>query len=267
MKVKLLGTAAAEGFPAIFCHCEHCIKAKELGGKNIRTRSSAVIDGDLKIDFPPDSYMDVLWKGLSVSTFKHLVFTHTHHDHFHPEDINMRAPIFSHEIDYPLYIYGNETAIEKCENILDQEHFQLKVFKPFQTYVVGNARITPLPADHKPDEESFIYLIEKSGKVCLYGNDTGYFPEETFNWLRDKTIDIAILDCTHGLIDSMKNHMNIEAVKKIKAQFDKNGTFHKDSKVIATHFSHNIGLMHQDLEELLHPYGIDVAYDGMEIKL
>ena len=27
MKITFLGTAAAEGFPAIFCNCEHCREA------------------------------------------------------------------------------------------------------------------------------------------------------------------------------------------------------------------------------------------------
>ena len=33
MKLQYLGTAAAEGWPALFCNCSACIKAKELGGK------------------------------------------------------------------------------------------------------------------------------------------------------------------------------------------------------------------------------------------
>ncbi len=49
MKIKYLGTAAAEGIPAIFCECKICKKARELGGKNIRTRSQALINDDLFI--------------------------------------------------------------------------------------------------------------------------------------------------------------------------------------------------------------------------
>ena len=33
MKIKYLGTAAAEGITAVFCECETCKKAIELGGK------------------------------------------------------------------------------------------------------------------------------------------------------------------------------------------------------------------------------------------
>ncbi len=33
MKLKYLGTAAAEGIPALFCRCEMCAYARKAGGK------------------------------------------------------------------------------------------------------------------------------------------------------------------------------------------------------------------------------------------
>ena len=56
MKLKYLGTAAAEGMPALFCSCENCEKARRLGGKNIRSRSQTMVNDDLIIDYPPDAY-------------------------------------------------------------------------------------------------------------------------------------------------------------------------------------------------------------------
>jgi len=66
MNIKFLGTAAAEGWPALFCQCEYCIKARENGGKNIRTRSSCIIDEKYMVDFPPDTYMHVLNNKLNL---------------------------------------------------------------------------------------------------------------------------------------------------------------------------------------------------------
>ena len=56
MKIRYLGTAAAEGWPALFCSCPICTHAREHGGKNLRTRTQAILDDDLLIDFPPDTY-------------------------------------------------------------------------------------------------------------------------------------------------------------------------------------------------------------------
>ena len=55
MKIKYLGTAAAEAVPAPFCECEICERAREKGGRNIRTRSQAVIDDRILIDFCADT--------------------------------------------------------------------------------------------------------------------------------------------------------------------------------------------------------------------
>ena len=56
MKLTYLGTAAAEGFPAVFCNCKYCAEARKLKGKNIRTRSQGMINDDLLIDLPADTY-------------------------------------------------------------------------------------------------------------------------------------------------------------------------------------------------------------------
>lgn len=269
LKIKLLGTAASEGFPAIFCKCKHCKKARQLGGKNIRTRTSALIDGNLKVDFPPDSHLHVLRYGEEVMNYGHLLITHTHHDHFYPEELSLRSPVFAHDFGEPLHVYGNQEAIRLCKQQFEGklDYFALHEFQYFETHEIDGAFVTALPADHKPDEDSFIYLIEKYGKTLLYGHDTGFFPEETFEWLKNKKIDLALLDCTNGLIEERENHMNIDAIIEIKEIFKKTGTFHKDTIVVATHFSHNTGLMHSDLESILTPKGIEVAYDGIEFKV
>ena len=51
MKIKYLGTGAAEGIPAIFCNCSICKNAKNMKGKEIRTRCQAIIDEEIIIDF------------------------------------------------------------------------------------------------------------------------------------------------------------------------------------------------------------------------
>lgn len=64
MKIKYLGTAAYEGVPALFCNCEVCKKSRAAGGKNIRTRSQAVIDDKIMIDFNPDTVTHTLNYGI-----------------------------------------------------------------------------------------------------------------------------------------------------------------------------------------------------------
>ncbi len=56
MKLTYLGTGAAEGVPSLFCQCDNCKQSRALGGRNIRSRSQALINGELLIDFPADTF-------------------------------------------------------------------------------------------------------------------------------------------------------------------------------------------------------------------
>ncbi len=56
MKVRYWGTAAAEGIPCAFCGCKVCAEARKKGGRYIRTRSQALVDDSLLIDFNADTY-------------------------------------------------------------------------------------------------------------------------------------------------------------------------------------------------------------------
>ena len=91
MKIQYLGTAAAEGYPALFCECENCTKAKKLGGKNIRSRSQALIDDKLLIDYNADTNLHYITHKFNLPNIKHCLITHGHHDHFYPMDLLARS--------------------------------------------------------------------------------------------------------------------------------------------------------------------------------
>lgn len=268
MKIHFLGTGAAEGWPGIFCRCKYCNKARKLGGKNIRTRSSVIIDGTLKVDFPPDTYHHVLRDNIDLASIKHLLFTHSHYDHLQQTDIEKRKPGLAHGIDHPLHIYGHDLVLHFIKKVIkpNPDIFQLNLVQPFKTYKLDSeTQITPLLADHDKGETCLLYYIEKEGKALLYGNDTGWFPEETWDWLEDKSFDFAILDCTNGPLEGFRNHLNIEAVLKMNDIFQEKGMLRENGKIITTHFSHNGGMLHEELEKVFSPHGILVAFDGMEI--
>ena len=50
LKIKVLGTAAATSMPLGFCNCDVCKKARQNGGKDIRKRSSIIINDEMLID-------------------------------------------------------------------------------------------------------------------------------------------------------------------------------------------------------------------------
>ncbi|GIP32309.1 MBL fold metallo-hydrolase [Paenibacillus sp. J2TS4] len=272
MKIHVLGTAAAEGFPSPHCKCTHCEKARKLGGRNIRTRSSVIIDDTIKIDYPADTLLHAFRDQIDLTVIEHLLFTHTHYDHFCPEDLHNRIEGYAHGFEHALKIYGNDLVIHKTRQVLPAHSKRLSYHRllPYHTIKLGEASVTPLLADHDRYETCYLYYIEKNGKHMLHGHDTGWFPEETWQWLQGKPIDLALLDCTNGQLTTSKreiNHMNVETVREVKRRLQEESNLGENSVVFATHFSHNCGLLHDDLVQIFQPDGIQVAYDGMIVQL
>lgn len=269
MKIHFLGTAAAEGIPNPHCTCDTCETARKLGGKNIRSRTSVIIDDVLKVDDPPDTFYQAMRDKLDLSGVKDLLITHTHGDHFTPADMENRIEGFAHGIRSPLHIYGNDLAVKGYKSAFpdsgDRSRFAFHRVLAYHTITTQTAVVTPLLADHDPNETCLLYFIEKDGKGILYGNDTGWLPEETWEWLKNKKLDAAILDCTGGYTSNKqsRNHMCIETVIEVKKRFVERNMLQPDTQVIATHFTHNAGLQHDDFTEALDPHGIKAAYDGM----
>lgn len=110
-------------------------------------------------------------------------------------------------------------------------------------------------------------IFETGRKKILHGYDSGWFPKETWKELRKHTLDLAILDCTYGGTPGMKYHMGIDGVLKTKGRMLSEGIANKDTVFVATHFSHNGGLLHEELVYRLRPENVQVAFDGLRIEL
>ena len=57
MRIRFLGTGAAEGIPAMGCECAHYNKSKDKGGPLVRQRSVvlfSLVGYELLMDTPPD---------------------------------------------------------------------------------------------------------------------------------------------------------------------------------------------------------------------
>lgn len=271
MEVHFLGTAAAEGWPALWCRCAHCAEARRRGGRDIRTRAGALVDGRIKIDLGPDTYMQALRDGVDLGAVEHLLVTHSHEDHFSPEELAMRAPPFGHGAEHELTIWAGEKPLHAARQVLKAygtPHISLRLVRPFEPFQAGDARITPLLADHDPLETCLIYAIERQGKRLLWGHDTGIFPEETWRCLEGQApFDAVVLDCTNGPLPGKRGHLGIEGVLEVKAEMLQRHLAHPATRFVATHFSHNGGLLQADLEERLGPEGVLVAYDGMRLRI
>lgn len=271
MNLKYYGTAAAEGIPAIFCRCETCQTARKLGGKNIRTRSQVLVDGRLLIDFPPDTYTHMLYGGLELPDITALLVTHAHGDHLCAEDFLNRYPHMAHGVTAPLRVHGTAAVMENIrgkgvDNTDAIECHEIRAFEPFQ---VDDFTVTALTANHDPNSGPVIYIIGRGGKTMLYGNDTGWFPDETWDYLArvKPAFDLLSLDCTGMDRANYRgySHMSLYIDAEVRDRLAALGCAGPETICCAHHFSHNGGLDHDALVQAAAGYGFLVSYDGMEI--
>ena len=281
MKIRFMGTAACEGIPAMFCDCDVCRRAMQKGGKNIMTRSQALVDEELLIDFASDTYMHFLQAGKTMYRVRDVLITHTHEDHLVVSDFGNRHPGSSYGLKYPrLNMYVGEGS----EQILERERVACKVYggggfeedynvvpvKKFETFAVGDYQVTAFPARHAMNENALLFLIEKDGRALFYGNDTGYFDESIDLWLAEnnKKIDLLALDCTKGdLEQDYYTHMSMSEGARIADRFRKKGIIDQNTKLYYNHFSHNCKNCYDELVEKAKKYGFAVTYDGLEVEV
>ncbi|MCC6445278.1 MAG: hypothetical protein IT210_17690 [Armatimonadetes bacterium] len=276
MLVKILGSSAAEGWPAVFCACDVCRKARALGGKNIRTRASLLLNGAVKVDLPPDTLYHVHKYALDLSGLRHLFFTHTHEDHFAVSELQYWVEPFAYRDIAPLDIWGSPDATAMTRAFLrrmevgkdDLSPFRLHSLNPFETAEADGIRVTPIIAHHKDNELCFNYIFEQAGRSFLYTCDSGWYQDpRTWGYLEGVRLDMLLCECTYGPASAPWNgHFGFGDVLRLRDKLRKLGAF-SDGRVITTHFSHGCKALHEELESLFNPKGVEVGFDGMEIEL
>ena len=230
MKIEYLGTGAAEGFPAMFCNCEHCRRARTDLQREMRTRSQAIVDGELLIDFPPESYLHAMRGGFDFSAVSYLLVTHSHTDHFYAQELRFHT------------------------------------VHAFADFEAGEHRVLTLPARHGNKEEALLYCVQKKDKTFLWLNDSGPLYDEIYPFLAEKGIvaDLVSFDCTFAdeKEPSSERHMNIFQNMQARDKMTEYRLVKADTKYYVTHFSHNSAPFREEMERMAERYGFIAAHDG-----
>lgn len=276
MELKILGSGGGEGYPALFCECEHCKAARKAGGKSLRSLSQTLIDGKLLIDLPAATHAHCLAGSFSLGHVEHLLITHTHADHYVPEILDTRGGGFAHNMAAKkLNIYGNKDVTRRFNGTFElfpigkeiRESIVLHEVHAFEPFTAGEYKITPIKACHAFEEDALNYIIDNGKTALLYLVDSGYPYEETLEYLKSygKKFGCVVMDATRG--DAYyKGHMNFEENKKLKAYLLQEGMCDCTAKFVITHITHNHAGTHEEVEKYFAGSGIIVAYDGCDVK-
>lgn len=276
MKITFNGTGASEGFPALFCECEHCKKARGMDPINYRMRTSCLVDESLLIDFSSDTYARCLYGKLDLTKVDHLIVTHSHSDHFYPQDLcKVKPPYGHHNRKAPLQVYGNERVGRALENAFEDasepdldQYLRFNKLDVFKEYSIGDYKVTPLRGNHDDNELCFIYIIRRDNNTVLYGHDTGYFPEDTWDKLKEFKFNGVVLDCTTvGEKCPYSSHMGIHENVEVRQRMYEEGMADDQTTFIVTHFAHSGAPFYENVSKLASEYGFVAAYDGFTIEI
>lgn len=276
MNFRYLGTAAAEGLPALFCDCDNCRRARKAGGRNIRGRSQAIIDNRLLLDFPADTASRMLDGRLNLPAIRHCLITHFHEDHLYPTELGMRGNGFAFPSDdTPFILYGTAQSLEPAATdphltrVLENGRVKLQEIRPFEPFTADRYTVTALPANHCPG--ATFYHISDGRVTVLYAHDTGYFFDEVWDWLAKEKPQYSFLslDCTGGTYTEgyRDGHMRLATVCEVRDRLQSLGCLAPNARLFLNHFSHN-GMA--DYDEMLEPAarcGFEVSYDGCELTI
>lgn len=287
LTLRLLGTGAAEGYPSHWCMCEHCMWARDYGGRNIRRSSAVLLDERILIDFPADIFMQLQLHSLDIFMIDHIIISHGHGDHFHTNTFRWRYGEDSSQKDAmtrlpfrigsisPLHIYASRENIESIKATLTfgpEDRFGLVFHKlrPGESFEVYGIQVTPLLSSHKvAGDTAFNFVFRKSGTSLLYLVDSDMLLPETWSALENAEVDMVVAECTAWNMDDRLSagHMNLAKLQLTWNEALARKVVRPCSKLVLTHLSH-LSPPHDLLTGV--PLDVDnvvVGFDGMVLQV
>lgn len=282
MQLTFLGTGSAEGYPSAFCRCDHCRRARELGGPSLRKRAAALIDEDLLIDPGPDVLAAAAQHGRRLDGARRCLLTHAHADHIDPLLILSRGPDWGIVGAARLDFYASPASARRIAELVARDfapagfldpaigerlNLAVHLVEPLRPFDAGPYRVTPFAANHDPTVEPLIYAIEAGGRAILYGTDTAPLPEATWRGFHDHRLrfDLVILDHTYGDAPGQDDHLTAAQFQAHAARLREEGLLSAGARVFAHHISHVGNPPHPELAALARLRGYEIPYDGLTI--
>jgi phosphoribosyl 1,2-cyclic phosphate phosphodiesterase len=268
MRIRLLGTGGADGIPALCGRSPVSEYAREHGGKDIRTRAAALIDGELKIDFGPDTLAQIQRDQIDPCQWTGTLFTHSDEDHLCVGELQYFLYPFNDNDDLPFSIFGNSKVCEVVRARYPEWPMDVVEIRSFEPFLHSGYTITPLRANHKCDEDAHNFVIEQGGRKLIYATDTGIWCDETFEFVRSAMANALVIECTEGFNRTdYIGHLDIAECVGMVQRMRELDVLTDDARVVTTHHSHQGGARHCDLVKALGRFAIEPGYDGMEFDV
>jgi adenosylcobinamide kinase/adenosylcobinamide-phosphate guanylyltransferase len=262
VKVQLLGTGSAEGWPNPFCDCASCSWART---HEVRGQSAALVDDELLIDCGPEIPRAATRLGISLSRVRTMLLTHAHPDHLGPQALWWRS---WGRTAGPLQIIGPPAALDVCRPYLEPDDpVELVAVSPGDVVAAVRHRVTALAATHGGPEIGPAVLFDVD-HTLLYATDTGPLGEQTLTALATDYAAVLLEETlgTAAPTPGHAEHHDLAAFGETVAELRRRRAINDATRVIAIHLGHG-NPPGPELARRLASWGAELHPDGTVLDL
>lgn len=257
MKIRFLGTGAADW--------DWSLPLKP----GVRGSTVTLLDDHLLIDAGETGWENLRRFGVDAAKITDLLVTHSHDDHFDPEDIRRIATAPGRTKKLTVYT-TREAAAHLDTSVLDAEFLY-----GGRKFSVGALSVEALPANHAPEYEnegSFHFLFElPGGKRLLYALDGAWMTSPARIMLKKRRLDMIVWDATSGTSEydwRFADHNDLFMIRYMREGLSRLGAI--DGKTVHV-FDHIARTLWPDAPEeraaAAREFGGILAEDGMTLDL
>ena len=255
MRLVLLGTGAADH------------DWNRFGEPGVRGSTSSLLNGRILIDCGTTGLRNLQTNGIDFGAVETLLMTHSHCDHFQPEQITELARTPGRT--QPLRIYA---AREVLARLPEGAEFDKHELAPGLRIQLGELNVTALPANHLtdvPSEQAYHFLFESAAGSLLYALDGAGLTKREWLLLDGIKLDWIVIDCTMAEEGDWRifEHNDRTMVRHLLATFRNCGMIDETTRIVLNHLART--LWPEDAETIqakAAEIGAEAAFDGMTLE-
>ncbi|MCQ4313628.1 phosphonate metabolism protein PhnP [Pseudomonas stutzeri] len=248
MRLTILGSGNARQVPVYNCDCVACGRARADSTWRRGPCCALIECGSQR--WLVDSGLTDLTERFAPGSLSGILQTHYHADHaqglLHLRwGLGLRIPVHGPQDPEGL------ADLYKHPGILDFS----QPFAALERRELGELSVTALPLNHSKPTQG--YLFEGMGRRIAYLTDTLGVPDISLSVLRQRTLDLLVLDCSSPPQASPQNHNDLTHALATIAELN-------PGQAVLTHIGHNLDSWLLEHPDAL-PAGVSLAADGQSL--